>query len=245
MSHTVVPIIRSTLIDALRRRDLSVVAIFMLALLILLAAARVVGLERPAAGTFLLNLALTLATFGAHLIALLISARQLPEEWENRTLYPLLARPVARGTVVLGKWTGATIMGTGLFFGLLIPVWILVPQLEFYDPRTLAQLIALQPLALMCSAAIPILCTLYLPRALAVATALVVVFGTGHLVRWAERFPAIYLLPNPLRLNLVLRYTDGIGPLPAGQFIGLALAAILWTSAILIQSILRFERKAL
>ncbi len=245
MNQALLPIVRSTLIDALRRRDLGVVAILMWALLILLVAARMVGLEQPTTGTFLLNLSLTLVTFSAHMIALLVSARQLPEEWENRTLYPLLARPVARGTVVLGKWAGATVMGCGIFIGLLVPVWALVPQLEFYDPRTLAQLITLQPLALMCTAAIPILCTLYLQRALAVSVALVLVFGADFMARWAERFPLLYLLPNPLRLNLVLRYTDGIGPLPAGDFITLALAALLWTTALLIQSILRFERRPL
>src|SRR5262245_41267047 len=39
-------------------------------------------------------------------IAITTSARQIPFERENRTLFPLLAKPVTRNQVVLGKFFG-------------------------------------------------------------------------------------------------------------------------------------------
>jgi ABC-type transport system involved in multi-copper enzyme maturation permease subunit len=36
-----------------------------------------------------------------------VAARQFPPEFESRTIYPLLAKPVTRGTLLLGKYLGA------------------------------------------------------------------------------------------------------------------------------------------
>ncbi len=239
------PIIRATLLEAVRRREMGVVLILMGAMLALLLAARVVGLERPAAGTLLLNLGLTLTVMAAHLVTLLVAARQLPQEMEQRTLYPLLARPIARHVMVGAKWAAAAVVGTGFFYLFVLPVWWLVPRLECYDSRTLVQLLVLQPPALMLTAAIAILTSVYLPRALAVTVALLVVFGTDYIVRWATRWPVLVWIPNPMRLNLVLRYTDGIGPLSSVEFAALATWTLLWTAALLGQAMLRFERRPL
>lgn len=243
--HALFAIARATLLESLRRRDLTVLAIGMTLLLAFLGAARWVGLEQPAVGTFLLNLSLTLVLVSAHLITLLISARQLPEELEQRTLYPLLARPIRRMDVLLGKWIACACMGIGLCAALLTPVLILVPQLEFYDHRTLIQLVALQVPALMLTAAIPQCLVLILPRGLALFGSLLIVFGADYWVRFGPRFPLIYLIPNPARLNLALRYTDGIGPLSAGQWTILFWAALLWTFGLLGLAVARFERRRL
>lgn len=40
------------------------------------------------------------------ILGVLAGARQIPYEIRNRTLYPLLAKPVSRRQVVLGKWLG-------------------------------------------------------------------------------------------------------------------------------------------
>ncbi len=239
------PIVRATVLEAARRKDIAVLAIFMVALLFVLGSARVVGLERPAAGTFLLNLSLTLIIGGAHLVTLLVAARQIPDEIEQRTLYPLLARPIRRSDVLIGKWLAAFLLGLLLMFCLFVPVWLLVPRLEHYETGTLIQLLTLQPLALMATAAVPLFLTLCLPRGLAMALALLIVIGADYLVRFVDGFPLIWLLPNPSRLNLVLRYTDGIAPLAWGSWAVLACAALLWTVSLLFMAKHLFERRAL
>lgn len=245
MKTTILPIVRAMAIEALRRRDFVVVALFMSLLFAFLLAARWVGLERPASGTFLLNLSLTLVVATTHLITLLIAARQFPSELEQRTLYPLLARPIHRHDVIIGKWMASALMGIGLFILLAVPVMLIVPKLEFYDNRTLAQLLLLQIPALTTTAAIPIACSLLMPRALATSLSLVIVFGMNWLPAFSNRLPVLHLLPNPGRLNLVIRYTDGIAPLTPTQAGALFFAGMLWTGATLLIAVHRFERRVL
>src|SRR5947209_20592995 len=40
------------------------------------------------------------------IIAITTTARQIPAERENRTIFPLLAKPVSRGQVLAGKFLG-------------------------------------------------------------------------------------------------------------------------------------------
>ena len=243
MKTTILPLVRAMMIEAIRRRDLAVVALFMSLLFAFLLAARWVGLETPASGTFLLNLSLTLVIGTAHLITVLVAARQFPEEIEQRTLYPLLARPVSRHHVVLGKWLASSLTGIGLLLLLTVPVLVIVPRLEFYDQRTLAQLLLLQLPALTTSAAVPIACSLLLPRSMATTLSLVIVFATNLLLRAGGGLRWFALLPNPSRLNLIVRYTDGIAPLSGTEWAALWLAGVLWTLAALLISMQRFARR--
>lgn len=245
MKTTILPLVRAMLIEALRRKDLAVVSLFMALLFGFLLSARWVGLEKPASGTFLLNLSLTLVCAIAHLMTLLLAARQFPSELEQRTLYPLLARPIPRHHVVIGKWVASAFMGIGLLFVLVLPILLIVPKLEFYDTRTLVQLLVLQVPALTTTAAIPIACSLLLPRALSTSLSLLIVFGTNYLIHFGQRLPVLFLLPNPGRLNLIVRYTDGIGPLSATQLGALFLAGVLWTAALIWIATQRFERRML
>ncbi len=52
------------------------------------------------------DVCLLLIWISALVIAVTTAARQLPAERENRTIFPLLAKPVSRGQVILGKFAG-------------------------------------------------------------------------------------------------------------------------------------------
>jgi ABC-type transport system involved in multi-copper enzyme maturation permease subunit len=56
---------------------------------------------------------LWLIWISALVIAIVTTARQIPAERENRTIFPLLAKPVTRNQVVLGKFGGCWI-ATGI-----------------------------------------------------------------------------------------------------------------------------------
>ncbi len=237
-------IARGALIEVSRRRDPAVAALFLLALAALLGTARLVGVEHESAAAFLLNLALTLVIGLAHLITLLMAARQFPDELENRTLYPLLARPVARRDVVLGKWVAAFGAGAGLFAGATLVVLLLAPPVAGCDPSTLFQLFWLQFPALATTAAVAILLSLLLPRAPAVLVTAAIVFGTGLLRRFVGD-NWMLLIPEPGRINLAVRYTDGIAPLTGTSLIALTLAGILWTALALAAAAAAFQRRHL
>jgi ABC-type transport system involved in multi-copper enzyme maturation permease subunit len=55
---------------------------------------------------YLKEVALLLIWISALVIAITTTARQIPAERENRTIFPLLAKPVTRGQVILGKFFG-------------------------------------------------------------------------------------------------------------------------------------------
>jgi len=86
------------------------------------------------------ELCLLLIWISALVIAVTTTARQLPAEREHRTLFPLLAKPVTRTEVILGKalgcWvaTGLCLVVFYLFFGLVSAVreqaWPLASSLQ-------------------------------------------------------------------------------------------------------------------
>src|SRR5437870_5753117 len=96
------------ILDALRRKDLYVMAI-LCGLLIaagrLFAMVGVWGLE-----TFIKDVTFTAVGVCTTLLCILLAARQVPEEISRRTLYPLLARPIGRGELLLGKFLGTVVM---------------------------------------------------------------------------------------------------------------------------------------
>src|SRR6185503_3826157 len=55
---------------------------------------------------YLKEICLLLIWISSLVIAVVTTARQLPAERENRTIFPLLAKPVSRAQVLFGKFTG-------------------------------------------------------------------------------------------------------------------------------------------
>lgn len=234
---------RGVFLELVRRKDLGVAALFAGLYMLFVAAARFVGFDNPATGTFLLNLSLTLIVGLCHLVTLTTAARQFPDEFERRTLYPLLARPIRRADVLLGKWGASTAAGILLFGALVILVLLLVPRLESYENTTLLQFLALQPVALAMTAALGVQFSLLFPRLPGLFLAAALVFGSGHLTRFARGMPVFHLLPNPNRMNLTLRYTDGIAPLPGFDFLLLLAYGFLWTGVLIWTARVLFQRR--
>jgi Cu-processing system permease protein len=110
-----------TLLETIRRKDLYVV----LVLTILMTAGAwmfgffgVHGLE-----IFIKDVAFTAIGAFSTVLAVMLSARQIPEEIQRRTIYPLMARPVSRWQLLLGKWAGASlasILGFAMLFALAL-----------------------------------------------------------------------------------------------------------------------------
>ena len=56
------------------------------------------------------EICLLLIWISALVIAITTAARQIPAERENRTIFPLLAKPVSRAQVILGKFAGCWVV---------------------------------------------------------------------------------------------------------------------------------------
>ena len=87
-----------------RRKDFYV--LFVLTALITIAAGSVRFFQDPNIVRYVKDLCMLLIWISALLITIATAARQIPAERESRTIFPLLAKPVSRGQVILGKFFG-------------------------------------------------------------------------------------------------------------------------------------------
>jgi ABC-type transport system involved in multi-copper enzyme maturation permease subunit len=97
--------------ELLRRKDFYV--LFVLTALITVAMGSVNFFNEAKIVRYVKELCLLLIWISSLVIAVTTAARQIPFERENRTLFPLLAKPVTRAQVVVGKFWGCW-LATGL-----------------------------------------------------------------------------------------------------------------------------------
>ncbi len=246
MSRGITPIVRATLLEALRRKDAWVLGILMSAFALVALSARLTGSTDPTAATFMLNLGLSLSVMFSHLLTLLLAGRQFPDEIENRTLYPLLARPISRPSLLVGKWLAGGLVGLLVLaaFGLL--TWAVTPAAEAMRPQTGLQALIVLPVSLFWTSALVILLSLWLPRASALSAAIVLVFLGDRIAGWLMALPLVpHLLPRIGILNLITRFTDGAPPLSTPDFLLLLVYGTGWTLLCLWAAHLGFRRRGL
>jgi ABC-type transport system involved in multi-copper enzyme maturation permease subunit len=102
--NTVLALSQIVIKELYRRKDFYV--LFVLTGLITAVAGSANFFNDDKIARYLKELCLLLIWLSALFIAVGASARQIPAERENRTIFPLLAKPVTRGQVVAGKFFG-------------------------------------------------------------------------------------------------------------------------------------------
>lgn len=247
---------RLTITDLARRKDLYVVLILMGLFLAGSVVVRTVGVESTSAATFLMSAGMSLSQFLAAVLAAVFAGRLFPEEFENRTLMPLLAKPVSRAQVLLGKWAGSLILALfcfALFTGCTL---LIVPPTAAQNSIVLAEAVVLQSLALAMLAAFSLFLSLHLPAAAAVVISLTWYACAGTLLpgagRLLEGLPAgsllgrlIFCIPNPGLLSFLENFASGTAGPNVSLFSALLVYGVVWTLAILLLSIRRFARMRL
>jgi ABC-type transport system involved in multi-copper enzyme maturation permease subunit len=91
--------------ELLRRKDMYVMLIMLAALLYALLSVDIFGLGTTA--RYIMDLGLLMAWLFILIMTVNVSCRQLPDEERKGTIYPLLAKPITRGELLLGKWMGS------------------------------------------------------------------------------------------------------------------------------------------
>ncbi len=87
-----------------RRKDFYVLFVLTVLITLVMASANLFHDDRIVG--YLKEICLLLIWISALVMAVGTAARQIPAERENRTIFPLLAKPVTRGQVVAGKFLG-------------------------------------------------------------------------------------------------------------------------------------------
>ncbi len=247
---------RGVFLELVRKKDLYVVGLLMGLFLVVAWSVQLVGIESEASATFLLNLGLSLSGYCVHLLSLFLMIRQVPSEIENRTLFPLLARPFDRQWYLVGKWLACSGPMVGLLMLLFILILVLVPGGGRYDGLLMVQMLCAQCLSICMLNALTLLASLCWPRSIGILVLGALYFVSDKLIRVIgsafSEAPlngiSTYLanlLPDFSKLNLITRYTDGIPALGIGEFLGVVFYGLLWIAVALIPAGRLFRRRNL
>jgi ABC-type transport system involved in multi-copper enzyme maturation permease subunit len=90
--------------EMIRRKDFYVLFILTAVITLILASVNLFNDDRIAG--YLKEVCLALIWISILVISIVAAGRQLPAEKENRTIFPLLAKPITRTQVLLGKFMG-------------------------------------------------------------------------------------------------------------------------------------------
>jgi ABC-type transport system involved in multi-copper enzyme maturation permease subunit len=109
-------------LEAWRRREIYAIVLVTVALVVGLRFVRFFDIE--SFGKFYREISLKVMNVTTAATVILLAARQLPREFSNRTIYPLLAKPVARFDFLMGKYCG--VLAAGCFcYALFMLVFII------------------------------------------------------------------------------------------------------------------------
>jgi len=256
--NTVLALAGVVIKELYRRKDFYV--LFVLTALITGVMALVNFFHDPHIVRHIKEICLLLIWVSALVVAIGTTARQIPAEREQRTIFPLLAKPVTRAQVLLGKFTGCwlacglALLVFYLFFGLVSGSKDNQWPLALY-----AQALWLQWMMLAIVIALVLLGSVVFTAPSSNATiSLIVIVGIlvlgGHLnkvaVREAEPFStiiySIYFLIPHLEWYDIRDFIVNDHPLVAWFYCGLATVyAAFYTGLLLFATWMIFRRKPL
>lgn len=112
----------SVLIEAVRRKE--IYAIIVIALILIAGVMSIDFFQMTGLFKFYFEVALKIMSISTALLVIVMSASQLSREFENRTIYTLLAKPVSRLTFMAGKLLGI-LMAAAFCFGLFMLIFVI------------------------------------------------------------------------------------------------------------------------
>jgi ABC-type transport system involved in multi-copper enzyme maturation permease subunit len=170
-------IAKTVLVEAVRRKEIYVIVLLVVASILLAGTVRFFGFQGMS--KFYREVSLRVMNLATALTVIVLAARQLPREFESRTIYPLLAKPVGRTAFLAGKFVGVLLAG---LFCYAIFIFLFLCGIKYLDAELnwalFAQFVYLQILALGVLASTAFMLSLLLNVDAAV-TVSVLLFGLG------------------------------------------------------------------
>lgn len=247
---------RGVALEAIRRKDLWVVAI--LGFLAISTAGALGFFGFQGLQVFAKDLGLNVLGAFSTIVTVITATRLAPDEIKNRTLYPLLARPISRVDFLIGKWIGATLVSWTAFalLGLTVAVALAIFGVQF--EWILLQYAFCKALGLAVLAAVSITLSLYMTQSAATTLSLIVAFASGMVVRaltmaasTAPGLKPVFAFVNALTPQYGLFDLSGRAanlhwaPVPFWVVGTLIVYAALYCAAMTSLSWLKFRRQAL
>lgn len=197
---------KSVLLEAVRRKEIYVIVLVCCALIGVIMTLDFFGLGGLV--KFYREVALRLMGISTALAVVLLATRQLPREFEARTIYPLLARPVGRFTFLLGKALGV-LAAAAFCYGMFMVLYI-VGLLSLGGDLALGlflQHIYLQLLQMALLTALCFLLSLAMNFDASLVTALLLYFTSGIL---SSASLAMYELTNTAGRAILVAMNYGL-----------------------------------
>ena len=172
---------RGVLLESIRRKDLWVVAILGF---IIIASAGALGLFGiNGLEVFAKDLAFTVLGLFSSIIAIMTASRMLPEEIKNRTLYPLLARPISRFDLLFGKLVGSILVTWVAFFMLAVLAALALAMFHIRFEWIMAQYVFVKMLGLAVLCAVSLALSTFMTPSAAATMSFVLALGSATLIR--------------------------------------------------------------
>lgn len=249
-------IAKMTWIDFLRRRDLFVAFIFMFIYAMFVFVVKIVGVESIQTVIFLLNLGLTVSAGIVSVLVILASSRQIPDELENRTAFPLFAKPLERGEYILGKVVAISAIGIILLSMFFTITRSILPDVSILDSTLFIEMFLIQIFSIVMLTSLSLFLSLIFTKTISIIILIILYFWSGILLQTLKsQFSGGFFssaaniilsyIPSFQTLNLIQRYTDGGTALTSFEFSALIVYAVLTTASSIILCSIFFERKAL
>jgi len=184
----------------IRRKDIYVLFILLGALLVILVSLNVFGLS--GAVGYVKDIGLLITWVFAWVLAVNISSRELPQEESRGTIFQLLAKPITRFELILGKWLGAwSIVATAALLFYVLVAGVTIARGGSFNVETLCQGFILHCVALAVLSAIGIAFSTRMNHD-AAATVAFVLTGASFLV--VPRIPEFMAREVGLRADLLM-----------------------------------------
>ena len=250
-------LVKLSLLELWRRNDMFALLVLALVLLVPLSLARPFG---AAGATRYFDEAALLLVWGYSLfISLGIGGRLFTSEFANRTVYPLLAKPVSRGELLIGKYLGAVVASWSalVFFYMLWAVSSLLRGGEALTP-CFFQAFALHALFVALAVAAAVAGSFLLSPS-ASTTLLAILFPAmfffgRRLPDYAENVSGVlkgfvyavyWVAPHAEFFDMRQRLVHGWGGVEAGVFLAVIGYGIVYSVALLLFARFFFNRKRL
>lgn len=247
---------RASILESVRRKDIYVALI--LCVLLFGVAATVGSFGVKGIELFLKDAAVTVISLLSTLIAILFSARQIAEEVSRRTVYPLLARPISRGDLVIGKFLGAYALSVialllfaavcagclapyGIHLGVIFLQYILLRVFELGIICALTLMLSL----FLTSNATTTLAILLSVGSTTFAGAINLLYPTANSTKQLLLRAAYYGIPQLNLFDLGKKVSNGWTPIAGWAIRDLFLYAALYVALFLFIGTLRFRRQSL
>jgi ABC-type transport system involved in multi-copper enzyme maturation permease subunit len=241
------------LLETIRRKDLYVVLILTVLMVLGASALRIFGVS--GLEIFVKDVAFLAIGVLSTVLTVLIAARQLPEEVQRRTIYPILARPITRGQLLLGKWFTAFLMAWVSFLILAAVVYGLLLLLGIPLKPIFGQYLLLKSLGIGWLCAMVIALSVYMTPAANITLSLILAFGSGLFGRlllmahWEHGLSAFALnllygiLPHYDLFDMGQKVVYDWAPVPWWALGAMAVYALTSGSIYLLLGWLRFRRQ--